>query len=276
MDSMTQYGFIGTGSMGSMLTKKFVETGVIEPAATYINSKNGLSSAALAKTTQAIAVPSNRTVAEKADILFICVKPMQVREVLKEIQGSLKPGTLLVSIAGCVSLAQLEDWTLGKVRCVRVIPSITSEQKSGISLVTGGRNLTEAEKGKVLNLFGAISKVVEVDEANLEACTNLTSCGPALITAMMKELADAAVRTGAIEPSLAEYLVKETMIGTAALLEKDSLGFEGVIGRVATRGGSTEEGVKVFHAQLPSVCDEALRSIMAKRLRVSGEVSKMS
>lgn len=272
---MTQYGFIGTGSMGSMLVKKFVDTGMIEPAATYINSKNGLSSEALARTTQIVASPSNRTVAEKTDILFICVKPLQVREVLKEIQASLKPETLLVSIAGCVSLACFEEWTLGKVHCVRVIPSVTSEQKSGISLVSWGHNLTLQDKENVLNLFGAISKVVEATEENLEICTNLTSCGPALISAMMKELVDAAVRTGAIKPSLAEYLVKETMVGTSALLENGSLGFNDIIRRVATRGGSTEEGVKVLHAQLPSVCDDALRSIIAKRLRVSDEVSKM-
>ena len=272
---MMQYGFIGTGSMGSMLVKKFVETGVIEPAATYINSKNGVSSAALAQITQVIAVPSNRTVAEKADVLFICVKPLQVRDLFREIQGNLKHRALLVSIAGCVSLAQLEDWTLGKVRCVRVIPSVTSEQKSGISLVSWGRNLTVQDKNKVLNLFGAISKVVEVTEEDLETCTNLTSCGPALISAMMKEFADAAVRTGAIKPSLAEYLVKETMVGTSALLENGSLGFDDVIERVATKGGSTEEGVKVLHAQLPSVCDEVLKSLMAKRLKVSDEVSKM-
>jgi len=214
-------------------------------------------------------------VAEGTDVLFICVKPLQVRDVLKEIQDVLKPGALLVSISGCVSLAQLEDWTLGKVRCIRVIPSVTSEQKSGISLVTWGDNLTAEEKGKVLKLFNAISRGVEVDEDNLEACTNLTSCGPALIVAMMKEFVEAAVRTGCIEPSLAEYLVKETLIGTAALLEKGSLSFEGVIRRVATRGGATEEGVKVFHAQLPSACDQAIRSIMAKRLRVCGEVSKV-
>ena len=272
---MLRFGFIGTGSMGNMLIKKFIETGMIEPSATFVNSKNGFSSQTLARTTNVIASSSNRTVAEKADILFICVKPLQVRDVLEEIQGSLKPGSLLVSIAGCVSLAQLEDWTIDKVRCVRVIPSVTSEQKSGISLVTWGHNLTMEDKDKVLSLFNAISRVVEVDEANLEVCTNLTSCGPALISAMMKELVDAAVRTGTIKPSLAEYLVKETMIGLAALLETGSLGFEEVIGRVATKGGSTEEGVKVFHAQLPSVCDEAFRSITAKRLRVSDEVLKM-
>jgi competence protein ComER len=272
---MLQFGFIGTGSMGSMLVKKFVERGMIEPAAIYINSKNGLSSEKLAKTTQVIASPSNRMVAEEADILFICVKPLQVRDVLKEIQASLKTEALLVSIAGCVSLAQLENWTLGKVHCVRVIPSVTSEQNVGISLVTWGHNLEAEDKEKVLKLFNAISRVVEVDEANLETCTNLTSCGPALISAMMKEFVDAAVRTGTIKPSLAEYLVKETMIGAAALLEKGSLDFEEVIERVTTKGGSTEEGVKVFHAQLPSVCDEALRSIMAKRLKVSDEVSKM-
>ena len=272
---MTHYGFIGTGSMGSMLVKKFIETGMIEPAATCINSKNGLSSKALAKTTQVITLPSNRAVAEKADILFICVKPLQVGDVLKEIQGTIKPGSLIVSIAGCVSLVHLEEWTLSRVHCVRVIPSVTSEQKSGVSLVSWGHNLTAQDKEKVLNLFGAISRVVEVTEENLETCTNLTSCGPALIAAMMKEYVDAAVRTGAITPSLAEFLVKETMVGTSALLENGYLGFDDVIGRVATSGGSTEEGIKVLHTQLPSVFDEALKSLMAKRLKVSGEVLKM-
>ena len=141
--------------------------------------------------------------------------------------------------------------------------------------MTWGHNLKAEDKDKVLNLFSAISKVVEGDEDNLESFANLTSCGPALISEMMKEFVDAAVRTGAIKPSLAEYLVKETIIGTAALLENGSLGFEDIIGRVAVRGGATEEGVKVFHAQLPSVCDEVLRSIMAKRLKVSGDISKM-
>ena len=141
--------------------------------------------------------------------------------------------------------------------------------------MTWGHNLKAEDKDKVLNLFSAISKVVEGDEDNLESCTNLTSCGPALISEMMKEFVDAAVRTGAIKPSLAEYLVKETIIGTAALLENGSLGFEDIIGRVAVRGGATEEGVKVFQAQLPRICDEVLRSIMAKRLKVSGEVSQI-
>ena len=89
---------------------------------------------------------------------------------------------------------------------------------------------------------------------------------------MMREFARAAVRTGTIPPERAEFLVKETMAGTARILEGEQGTFDTVIGRVATKGGSTEEGVKVLEARLPDVMDEVLLALDAKRRVVSEKV----
>jgi pyrroline-5-carboxylate reductase len=270
---MTQYGFIGTGSMGSMLIRKIIGTGLVAPGRISASSKSGISARALAGMTSITAEPSNRTVAGNADILFICVKPLEVRGVLGEIKDVLNRDALLVSIAGCVSLDNLRDWTGDTVHCVRVIPSVTAEEYAGISLVAWGPGVNAEEKNLVLGLLNAISKAVEIEERDFDLYTNLTSCGPALIVAMMREFAGGASRTGTIPPELAEYLVKETMIGTARILGSEQVTFDNVIGRVATKGGSTEEGVKVLQARLPEVMDEVLLALDAKRRVVSEKVA---
>jgi pyrroline-5-carboxylate reductase len=270
---MTRYGFIGTGSMGSMLIRKIIGTGLVAPGRISASSKSGISARALAGTTGITAEPSNRMVAGDAGVLFICVKPLEVRGVLDEIRDALKPGALLVSIAGCVSLENLRDWAGDSVHCVRIIPSVTAEENAGISLVAWGHGVTPEDKKLLLGLLNAISTAVEIEEQDFDLYTNLTSCGPALIVAMMREFARGASRTGTIPPELAEYLVKETMIGTARILVAGEATFGDVIGRVATKGGSTEEGVKVLEARLPDVMDEVHLALDAKRRVVSGKVA---
>nr|WP_280897450.1 pyrroline-5-carboxylate reductase [Methanolinea mesophila] len=268
-----RYGFIGTGSMGSMLIRKIIGTGLVAPGAISASSKSGISARALAGTTGITAEPSNRSVAGNSDVLFICVKPLEVRGVLHEVRDVLKHDTLLVSIAGCVSLENLRDWAGDAIRCVRIIPSVTAEEGAGISLVAWGHDVRQEDKELVLGLLNAIGNAVETDERNFDSLTDLTSCGPALMVAMMREFGGAAVRTGTIPPDLAEYLVKETMIGTALILEAGNTTFDGVIERVATKGGITEEGVKVLEDRLPDVMDAVLSAMDAKRRVVSRKVA---
>ena len=262
---MTRYGFIGTGSMGSMLVRKFTGTGILAPADIAASSKSGISSRALAEKTGITAAPSNPAAAAGAGVLFLCVKPDGVRGVLEEVRPVLVPGTLIVSIAGGVTLADLEAWAGPAHRYVRVIPSIAAEQEAGVSLVAWGRGVTPGDRALILRLFNAIGTAVETDEDNFGLYIDLTSCAPAFIAVMMREFAAAAVRTGGIEPAMAEFLVRKTLAGTAKVLDDDRTGFDTVVTRVATKGGITREGVNVLEARMPAVYDEVLRATKEKR-----------
>lgn len=270
---MTRYGFIGTGSMGSMLVKKFIGTGMAAPADITASSLTGISARALARKTGIRAARRNATAASAADLLFVCVRPADVRTVLEEVRDVLRRDTLLVSIAGSVTLAEIEGWSGGHARVARVIPSIAAEQEAGVSLVAFSKGATPEDRERVLMLFNAIGTAVETDEKNFDLYADLTSCAPAFIAAMMQEFIGSAVRTGTIEPALAEFLVKRTLAGTARILEADDTGFEEVISRVATKGGITEEGVKVLKARLPAVFDEVLRATKEKRHMTGERVS---
>ncbi|OPX62168.1 MAG: pyrroline-5-carboxylate reductase [Methanoregula sp. PtaU1.Bin006] len=249
-----------------MLIRKFISTGMIAPRDITAGSKSGNSARALAEKTGITAAPSNTAVAQEADVLFLCVKPADVKRVLDEVWGYLQPGVLVVSIAGSITLAELARSAGLHARVARVIPAVTSEQEAGVSLVAFGRGATPEDRALVLSLFNAIGTAVETEEENLDLYADLTSCAPAFIAAMMREYAAAAVRTGAVEPAVAEFLVRKTLAGTARLLEENGTGFDEVIRRVATKGGITEEGVKVLDARLPAVFDEVLRATERKRL----------
>jgi pyrroline-5-carboxylate reductase len=259
--------------MGSMLIRRFIAAGQIAPAEITASSKTMVSARALAEKTGIAAVDANRTVAEDADVLFICVKPLVVRRVIAEVRNVLRPDTLLISIAGCVTLEDLRAWAGESARCVRVIPSVTAEQDAGVSLVAWGRNVRPEDRTLVLSLLNAIGTAVETDEKDFDPYTDLTSCGPALIASLVQEFAQAAVRTGAVRPEMAEFLAKETMIGTAKILDVEKMTFDEVIVRVATKGGTTEEGVKVIRARLPAVMDEMLRAMDAKRQLTTDNVA---
>jgi len=65
--------------------------------------------------------------------------------------------------------------------------------------------------------------------------------------------------------------MQQTLIGTAKLLDHDT-GFDELIGRVATRGGITEEGVKVLRARLPAVFNDLFEVTLAKLKRVKKQI----
>lgn len=271
---MTRYGFIGTGSMGGMLIRQFIRTGVAAPGDITACSRTGASARALATETGITVKDSNLEVAGNADVVFICVRPLDVHDVLVGIHDVLSKNTLLVSIASCVTLADLSAWSGPDVRCARIIPSVTAEEHSGISLVTWGSSVTPADKELVFSLFSAIGTPVEIEERHIEVYSDLTSCAPALFAAMMQEYAAAAVRKEGVPPALAEFLVRHAMIGTAWLLTGKETGFGDIIGRVATKGGITEEGVSVLRKRLPGVYDELLDATLAKHELVRQTVAR--
>ena len=247
---MTAFGFIGTGHLGSMLVRQFVQTGAIEAEAILASNRTPEKAEELAMAL-GIRPSSNRVVAELSDVIFICVRPLEVRDVLSDIAYLLDSGKLLVSVAADVSLERLQS--LCMARLARAFPSMASEKRQGTTLLAFGENATREDRRLLKGLFQAIGWAVEVEEKDFAVLADLTSSGPGYLAALMREFALAAEREG-IAAELAESLVKQTLLGTALLLEEES--FAGLIESVATKGGITEAGVKVIRREAPSMFDQ--------------------
>jgi pyrroline-5-carboxylate reductase len=263
---MVHLGFIGTGHMGSMLIRKFIETGVATPGEIIASNRTREKAELLARDF-GFQLGGNREVAAQSDVIFSCVKPLDVVGVLRELQDELTPDKLLISVTVDFDLKKIAS--ISRARATRVIPSIGSESLKGVSLVVFGENTKDSDRALILRLFRAIGHPIEVEEKDLEALADLTSSAPAYISAIMRELVLAATRKG-IDADLAERLAKETLAGTSELLAKE--GFDGLITRVATKDGITEEGVKAIQKHAPAMFDELFVATKAKHELVRKKV----
>jgi len=264
---MKKTGFIGYGSMGRMLINGFLKSGILSPKETVISNRTMAKIENLAQEWQGITLTTdNRKAAGESDLLFICVRPLDVLPVLREIKSDLKGSTHLVSIAGCVTINDIESQFPGQV--TKVIPSVTSEVGEGISLVCHNPKVTGYGIEGIEKLLGAISRVVHVRENDFEVAADFTSCAPGMIAAIFDCFVRAGLKHTEIESDAAQKLIIATLFGTAKVMTEKGIGFSGLIERVATKGGITEEGVKVLNNHLPAVFDEVFFKTLSKHVVV--------
>lgn len=258
----TQIGIIGTGSMGGMLIRSFLRGGAATPQNLCATNRTPEARIAIAAETGIHTADDNRTLVRESNIILLCVRQGDVVLVMEEIKNVLTDDKLLISVASDVPLSALEALTPARV--VRVIPSVTSEQLKGVSLIVFSERTAQADREQVISLFGAIGTPVIITEPDIEPYTTLTSCAPAFFAAMVREFAASASRMTGVPVDEAETLARETFIGTAALLEIPGTECADLIRRVATPGGITEVGVNVLSRDFPAVCDEVFAATEEK------------
>ena len=273
---MDKIGFIGYGSMGRMLAQGLLRSGMVTPAQICVTTRSPAKLGDLQEHWTGVSVvPDAPSVVQKSDVVFLCVKPLEVPEVLAAVRSTLRPTHHLVSIAACVRIAEIEQACgpeLSVPQISKVIPSLTSEVGAGVSLVCHNAHVP-LDKAHALNsLLGAVSTVMEIAETDFEVAADLTSCGPGLIAALFREFVEAGIRHSGLSRGTATEMVIRTLSGTARLLAETGLEFQPMIDRVATPGGITQEGVAVLQARLPSIYDEVFARTLDKHETVSAAV----
>ncbi|KEO82458.1 late competence protein ComER [Tumebacillus flagellatus] len=250
-------GFIGTGSMGSMLIRAFVQSTLSSEIQVVACNRSPEKLAQLQTRYPHLQVcaTAEETVSA-SDVVFLCVKPGDAPAVINGVLPSIREDHYFVSINSAVLLEDME--AVLPCRVAKVIPSITQVALSGVTLVMHGSRTTLQERHELESLLDAISKPVVVEEADLRVCSDLSSCGPAFLAVLLQEFAMAAVRQGGIPRDLADALVKEMTLGLGKLLAEEGFEFSDVIRRVSVPGGITAEGIKVLQPSMSGIFDQLL------------------
>lgn len=256
-------GIIGAGHMGSMMAESFLSSGVLEPGELAVASRSRRGTDPLRERWPDITVPpDNPGLARLCSVIFLCVRPPDIDTVLGEIAAALSGNEHIVSIAAGIPLEHLERRHAGPLS--RAMPSITTEAGHGITLVCHGREVPGDAALRIEKLLSALGRVLEVREEDFPAATVVSGCGPALIAAIIDELAVAARRQSSLSPEEAASLARETLIGTATLLQKTDMSAACLVERVATPGGITEVGVSSLREDLPATFDRMFERARAR------------
>lgn len=265
-------GIIGTGSLGGMLIRGLIGKGAVVPNQVYIFNRTLPKALEFKEEFPEIHIAENNSeVIEKADWIFICVKPQDLPSLLDEI-GTKFPGEkLIVSTLLSPSLSELDNIIQGKI--VRIYPSVTQSTGHGVTLIAFNRQVTDSERKQLIALLDHIGKTFSVAEEHFRLCGDITSCGPAFMAYMVGSLARVAHEHG-IEKEMADAMAIETMFGTSLLIRNQKLTFDELICRVATPGGCTAEGIKVLEQNLPRIIREIFKVTAAREKEVSEIVLK--
>jgi competence protein ComER len=255
-------GFIGTGSMGTILIEAFIESGTVLPESIIAANRTPEKLRALVSKHPNLQVGTNISVAQEADVLFLCTKPLEYRTVLDEIKDYLSADKLVLSITSSVDVKLLEAYIPCKV--ARVIPSITNTALSGASLVTFGSRLDQADHTTLLTLLAAISTPIEIEEQDTRISSDIVSCGPAFFSFLLQRFADSAAAETTITEEVATKLITEMIIGLGRLLEDGRFSLSTLQARVCVPGGVTGVGLNVLDKETRDVFSHLIQATHRK------------
>ncbi|MCX6651597.1 MAG: NAD(P)-binding domain-containing protein [Methanomassiliicoccales archaeon] len=258
-------GFIGLGNMGAALAAGLlVHRGLRSDQVVLFNRSPAKAVAFRDRFPGAEVAGSSAEIAARSDIIFVSVPTTQVLNVLREL-APLSHRAHLVVTNGGLTVDQMERLCQGAVS--KLVPSVTMEVGRGVSLLCHGRSVPLEASKTLEGLLAKASAVKLISEGQFNAATELTSCGPALMAEMMEQFCAAGVRHGPLDAQEAWGMVLETLMGTALLLEK-GISVPDLKERVATKGGITEQGLKILESELPAVFDHMMAKTIAKHASV--------
>lgn len=250
-------GFIGTGSMGSLLIEAFLASGALPAEEVLASNRSRSKLAGLQERHPGIGVcESNRDVAVQSDILFLCVKPLEFKALTDEIAPCLRREQIVVSITSPVQLRHLEAVLPSKI--AKVIPSITHCVKAGTTLCVFGDRLTAADRLALLGLLSYIGVPLQIDEHHTRIASDFSSCGPAFLGYFLERWITAAVETTGIDESVITRLAGEMLLGTGKLLTQGEFTPRQLQERVAVPGGITAQALAHLRLSLEGVFEHLI------------------
>ncbi|SDH73368.1 pyrroline-5-carboxylate reductase [Agrococcus jejuensis] len=277
--SLPSIAILGAGSMGGAILAGLVA----DRSATSLTATNrsrAKAEAAAADGVRSIALEDepggNASAAAEADVVVVGVKPYMIADLLTEIGPSLRPGTIVVSLAVGTTCAAMEALLPESVAVARAMPNTPSHVGRGVTGVAGGSRATAEQVALAASVFEVVGEVLVVEEAQIDALSTISGSGPAYVFLLIEQLTGAAERMG-FTPEQAATMVQETFAGASALLADAKEREPGIEPaelrrRVTSPRGTTERAVEVLQdAGLGAIFDRATAAAAARAAEIAAE-----
>lgn len=236
-------GIIGTGKMGQALIGGLIACGV-RPSQITGAEADAATRRRVAKRFKIRMDADSAAVAKRAQLVILAVKPQQFPGLMPAIARHVRPGTLVVSIAAGITLRWLAR-RLPSAAIARVMPNLPATVGCGFSALTFGSGVTARQRTQARALCEAAGHVVELPERHFDAITAVSGSGPAYLFVLVQAW-DEAARALGLPDRVAAEAIRSTVEGSVRLLRQSREPAAVLVGRVASKGGTTEAALRVF------------------------------
>lgn len=228
---------IGAGVIGGAIVKCLIKSRIAD---SVIATRRNINALIPLADLGANISDNNVVAANKAEIVFLCVKPNDLENVLKEVKNELK-GKLVISTAAVIPLALLEK-TVTDARFVRTMPNIAAMVGESFTAYSMGSTTVLEDKEVTEKLLKTMGTCMEVEEKYMDAVTGLSGSGPAFIAIVIEALTYAGLRVG-LPRELCRVASAQSVLGTAKMIMEKTCTPSELAEMVTTPGGTTIEGI---------------------------------
>jgi pyrroline-5-carboxylate reductase len=260
----SQVGVIGAGVMGEALIAALIKFG-IKASAICVSEKRAERADELVNR-YGICVCDLAQNVESSDVLLLVVKPQDMASVLEEIKGSIKAGALVITFAAGKSTSFISSILGAGHPVIRVMPNTPALVGAGMSAMSRGAGVTDAQAAFASAFLSATGKAVEVEESLQDAVTATSGSGPAYFFAFAEHMIEGAMALG-LSKDVATTLTVQTMLGAATLLDQSGKSASTLRENVTSPNGTTA-------AALASLNESDFAGIVAKAMKAARDRSQ--
>ena len=257
-------GFIGGGNMASAMIGGMIRKGVVSADDILVSVRTEKSVERLTNQFGVRATTENEAVVAGSDLVFLAVKPNQIKNIINLVKNFISPEKIIVSILPGKSLQWLGTEIGKPTKLIRTMPNTPALVGEGMTGVCANDLVTEEELQLVLTLLKSFGRAEVVPEYLMDTVTGVSGSSPAYVFLFLEALADAAVAEGMPRKQAYEFAA-QSVLGSAKMLLETGMHPGELKDMVCSPGGTTIEAVAVLEREnLRSAVIDATRACIRK------------
>jgi len=256
--------FIGGGNMATAIISGILSSGLSDSDHICATAAHESSVIRLKETLHIEATTDNKAAAQKADILFLAIKPNMFHKVIPEIRHAVKENAIIVSIAAGQTIERIEEIFETSIKLVRVMPNTPAMVGAAMSAICCNDAVTDEDLAEIQAIFNSFGKSEIVSESMIDTVIGVSGSSPAYVYMFIEAMADAAVADG-MPRAQAYKFAAQAVLGSAKMVLETGKHPGELKDAVCSPGGTTIEAVAILEkAGLRNAVIEAQRACVQK------------
>ena len=237
--------FIGGGNMATAIISGILSSGLSDSDHICATAAHESSVIRLKETLHIEATTDNKAAAQKADILFLAIKPNMFHKVIPEIRHAVKENAIIVSIAAGQTIERIEEIFENSIKLVRVMPNTPAMVGAAMSAICCNDAVTDEDLAEIQAIFNSFGKSEVVSESMIDTVIGVSGSSPAYVYMFIEALADGAVKYG-LPRAKAYQMAAQTVLGSAKMVLETGKHPGQLKDEVCSPGGTTIAGVSAL------------------------------
>ncbi len=244
-------GIIGYGHLGKALVRGLILIGFSQNDID-INARTQKTRDSVRDEFKDIYVTDNKEdLVNRTDVIVLITEPKNAKDVLNEIKAYKIDSKIVVSFMAGITIAEIRNMLGEKhntVKLFRVMPNIAIQDGNGVIGVTYEEKDYEIIRD-VLNVLNHLGCVLRLDEDSLNHITVTAASGLAFAACMMNSYQKAS-NTLINDDEKSKEITIRVFENVINMIKREDCSFDDIICRIATKGGTTEAGMKNLNQEL--------------------------